>query len=215
MYIALTEVDFERMPASLREKLLSYVFTQCSAPGTKPLVESLPTEIHGYQYATLGSDRAGDNSRVVVLNEQQVRDLFSAIAAKSSKALSVTERAERKLASTGSVNALKQFQLSAECAKSEANTNIVALRLLELLASADKPEQATPSKLAEQLKLDDARQLGPALNSISKSIQKIARNSSAALVLRDRASGGYIMHPDSRHAIRSAFDQMNRDLDAL
>lgn len=179
MEIVLSDADLERMPNSLRVNLLSYLFAGLASAQALE-AETLNFTINGFAYARLKLDGAGDGEPVVVLNDDQARELFDAIDIKTKK-------------NDGDF---------AEAFRDYSN----ALKLLNEMAKAEGPERATPALLAQQLGFGDARQIGPILNSINKSLRKLTRNSKATLLNRDANSGGYVLHASTRAALSRAYE---------
>jgi len=197
MQVVLSDADLQSMPRDLRDRFVTHFLSALEVSAT----EEPRDVLNGYRYGSIWPDLAPEESRVVILNEAQVDELQSDLVRKLHRAVSAFERAVAK------------EDLST------ANTTRVAVdeimhpsALLNLLVMAERSEQSTPAVLAAELKLPDARQIGPLLNSINKSIQKLARNPTASLFAKDKVSGGYVMHPETRRAFRARWATVAAEL---
>jgi hypothetical protein len=202
MQIILSDADLDRLPRTLKDQLLAHLLGGDSA--TTPLKLR---KLHGFRYDLSSSFAQVERAEVVVLDEEQAGELMHDLTTKMTKAVDRYERAVTNLERSGND---ERHRAAADNAQEETATTIPALNVLTVLAEAETSAQATPAILADRLKLKDARQLGPILNSINKSLQKMTRNSAAALFVRDETTGGYLMHSETRRVILSTFEKMHR-----
>lgn len=88
-----------------------------------------------------------------------------------------------------------------------------AFSILRAFAYENDANAPTAAKLVEIAKLDDPKRLGPYLGSINRILRKMTDNPDASIYWLDPGRAVYVVHPETRKALREHKEAFLKQLD--
>ena len=180
MELVLSRADLEQMPADLRAGLLAYLLGEVGGQEAEAH-EGRSITINGFRYVDLEGGRGFDSKRsVVALTYDQAGKLFDLM--------------------------MKRVNRDAHL---NAQFDAGPFGILNNLAYVDDADAPTPAHIAEELGLEDPKRLGPYIGSIHSLLRsrKMTGNRDASLCRLDSKKGVYVVHPETRQALRQVRDE--------